>query len=82
MYFAINFYIITVNIGIILRKNNENIPFFLRTALSRHLLVPVHKQSVFHVFELESSNSGRVKNLKRSPEVAFVRFFKQKAQSG
>jgi hypothetical protein len=41
-------------------------------------LVPVYKLSVFHVFELESSNSRRVKNLNRSPEVAFVRFFEQK----
>jgi hypothetical protein len=30
------------------------------------------------VFEPESSNSRCVKNLNRSPEVAFVRFFEQK----
>ena len=38
----------------------------------------VYKQNIFHVFEPESSNSRRVKNLNRSPEVAFVRFFEQK----
>ena len=30
------------------------------------------------MFKLGSSNSRRVKNLSRSPEVAFVRFFEQK----
>jgi len=38
----------------------------------------IYKQNIFHVFEPESSNSRRVKNLNRSPEVAFVRFFEQK----
>jgi|GEM_PF-6449914 hypothetical protein len=48
-------------------------------------LMSVHKLSVFHVFEIESSNSRRVTNLNRSPEVAFVRFLNKKptkAQSG
>jgi hypothetical protein len=46
--------------------------------MDRHYLGAVYKLSVFHVFEIESSNSRRVKNLNRSPEVAFVRFFEQK----